>query len=511
MKRIFGLTILALLLASCSDKYLTRYYSGGTLFEDQYVEQDNTIDGSLIGIYSKLYEYGSGHDEFGQRSIDMYCDFMCGDMAMSSASYGWFQTDELGLSYSYRKSYIWGYYYDMIRLSNLIINALDQKGVPELVDGKTQGDYTETEIENGYYYGEALAIRGFCYAGLQRFFCKTVDQIDLASELSVIIYTEDDIANNNTAGNPRSTAAEVYNRAEQDLSNAVEYMSFFEGDVVSRSSKLRMDQDVARAQLAYLYLNKGEYENALKYAKQVIDRGKYTILPQSRLLTSGFGDVNEESWMWGENVTIDNSTGLASFFGQVDIYTYSYAWAGDAKCIDAKLRAAIPTWDGRQHWFDEKGRPIRKFYSVNYKDVTAASDLDRDWLNDNVFMRIESVYLIAAEAAAQQTTPDLEASKNYLKAILDQRVDTSATAQTEYADYLNTLSDQGALIDAIGLNWRVEMWGEGYGLQTLRRLTHAVELGGNHLRSDEELSYTDYRLTLELPTSETSYNPYVGE
>ena len=51
------------------------------------------------------------------------------------------------------------------------------------------------------------------------------------------------------------------------------------------------------------------------------------------------------------------------------------------------------------------------------------------------------------------------------------------------------------------------MWGEGYGLHTLRRLSKNVKLGKNHLsRADEDVS-ADQTCQCEIPTSETRYNP----
>lgn len=511
-KAIFILLSVLLTLTSCSDSFLDQYPSGGTLVQDQYDELDGTIQSSMLGVYSLMYRFGGDHDVFGQRSIDMYGDLLCGDMAMSSASYGWFETDERMQTSSYRNGYIWSYYYEIIRLTNKVINAIDKKQIPSgFPTAETASNFTAQDSIDAYYYGQALAMRGYAYAGLQRFFCKTVDVIDINTELSLPIYTEMDTETDVLTGQPRSTAADVYLRIESDLINAIDYMTHFQGAHVSRNSKLEVDADVARALLAYAYLNKGDYDNAYIQAKQVITNAQYEILPQSRLLTTGFSDVSENSWMWGQDVSIETTTGLASFFGQVDIHTYSYAWAGDIKAVDANLQASIYPWDTRKNWFNAKGCPVRKFYNVKSGNSTDADDIDRDWLNDNVFMRIESVYLIAAEAAVLKSTPDLSESRNLLKAVLDERVDTASTAQDQYNTYLLSLTTTTELIKAITYNWRVEMWGEGYGLQTFRRLTHTVTLGSNHLRTTKDINYTmDRMFTFEMPTSETTYNPYIG-
>ena len=203
-----------------------------------------------------------------------------------------------------------------------------------------------------------------------------------------------------------------------------------------------------------------------------------------------------------------------SFFGQVDIHTYSYAAAGDTKGIDSKLYDEIVAtgWDARKGWFRSGSEkfpycPDRKFYNPGTKDETELKKVDRNWLCDNVFMRIEVAYLIAAEAA--WANGDDATAQSYLKQLCYERIlDDKTTA--DFDAWLAATSVKDALI----YNWRVEMWGEGYGLQTLRRLSKTNALGTNHLdRADQNVtvdgaSYIQFQC--EIPTSETRYNPYLA-
>ena len=122
-------------------------------------------------------------------------------------------------------------------------------------------------------------------------------------------------------------------------------------------------------------------------------------------------------------------------------------------------------------------------------------------------MRVEAAYLIAAEAAYR--LGDEATSKAYLKALCDERV--IAGQETEYATWLGTLTGE-ALKDAIVYNWRVEMWGEGYGLQTFRRIGKEYELGENHLdtRKSQKIA-PDETCQCEIPTSEAIYNPNLNK
>ena len=510
--KVYILTIIAALaFASCD---LNQVPGGSTITEDQYQNMDNVTEGTVKGVYSLLYSYGGEHDYFGQRSIDLFGDLLCGDVAMNTQRYGWFMDDAYGRTYQ-RAGYFWSYYYTIIRNCNKGINALDKQGRPEIdFDPKT---ITDEQYKNGFYYAELLTIRGWAYAALQRYFCKVASEIDIDSELSVPIYTEEATLGDSILGAPRATAADVYLRVEEDLHTAIQYFEAF--NQVQRSSKLETNIDVARMTLAYSYLNKGEYEKALDQIQDLLANTTATILPKEDVLTNGFNNVDSENWIWGQDVTIENTSALASFFGQVDIYSYSYASAGDVKGIDANLLAEIDanSWDIRRGWWGNyyaqnnaasyEYAPDGKFFSAKSKELMG----DRNWLSDNVFMRIETAYLIAAEAAFRKKTPDHALALQYLSQLTDERVKEGM--QLEYALYKQQLAaDNTALEKAIKYNWRVEMWGEGYGLQTFRRWGEAVTLGKNQFRKDQTITpETPIMFTFVIPTSETNYNPYIRQ
>lgn len=512
MKKLQYLLVLAavaILSYSCADSYLTQEPGGSTITEDQYLRMDNVVEGTVKGIYTLLYPYGGEHDVFGQRAIDMYGDILCGDMGMKTRNYGWFASDELMQTYG-RRAYYWAYYYGFIRACNRAINAVDKVGHPELTYDASK--ITDEEYNLGGYYAQLLTIRGWAYAGLMRTFVLTDAQ---DGDLSFPIYTEEDTKEDSIIGRPRATVADAYLRIEEDFQTAIQYYEAY--PEFERSSKIEMDVNIARILLAYSYLNKGDNTNALKYAKDAIEKGKPSILPQAQVLTTGFNNVDIDNWLWGMDVTVENTTGLASFFGQCDIYSYSYASAGDIKGIDQILYDAIFTWDIRKSWWnnyalysgdknasDYQYAPDGKFYSAKSKELQG----DRDWLSDNVYMRWELAYLIAAEAACR--AGNLVDAQNYLFAITDQRVlDGEAAA---YATWKGTLVDDATTLEAIRYNWRIELWGEGYGLQTFRRFGMGVTLGSNHLRSKKDIVPTQARIfTFELPTGEKYYNPYIRQ
>ncbi len=559
MKKINSILVLAgaLALSSCASSFLDREPNGSTVTQKQYEKLDNTLEGSMRGIYNLMYDMNStSHDAFGKRSIDMYGDLLCGDMALTSYSYGWFYTDERGMTYTARTSTVWSYYYKMLHNINSVIatvasqsevltkvaeyglpNAYSKANLPCVIDGTTKDTvyiYTENETKEASYYAQALTMRGYVFSQLLQLYTSTTAQLngDLETTLCFPVYDE----NNMDKSQPLSKISDVYTKLESDLTLAIKYFDAF-AENLTRTSKLEANVDVACGILAYSYLNKGNpqggkhsdayreaYGNALSYAERVINSGSYSILPNNDVWTNGFNDLSSSCWIWGQDVTTETASGLQSFFGQVDVHTYSYAWAGDTKAIDENLYKEIGEYDARRRWFSDgadgyqsnfKYAPVRKFFSAKCPTSTAQDDIDREWLSDNVFMRIESMYLIAAEA--EYRLGEYDKAKLYLTEITSQRIDTAATAATAYAEFENGLSESN-LLAAIELNWRVELWGEGYGLMTFRRIAPETsgdtkrKRGANHAsEAGSDIDPTAAKFVYQMPSSETSYNPNLAK
>jgi len=205
--------------------------------------------------------------------------------------------------------------------------------------------------------------------------------------------------------------------------------------------------------------------------------------------------------MWGIDLTIDNNLGLVSWWGQMDYYTYSYAWAGDAKAIDADLYASIPEGDVRKEQFAAPAgaytdlMPINKFYDQE-RVIGGQAPVTTDY----VYMRIAEMYLLHAEAAANLGNEATAITT--LKTLLDQRMDDTS--------YLDGLSGQ-ALLDEIYLQTRIELWGEGKSYLALKRNEETVVRGANHLSFvGEPIPYNDERLTFEIPEAEIQNNPAIN-
>lgn len=487
-----------LAFTACSDDFLDRQPIGSYLDNEQTVAASEwnpqIMLSSVNACYSKLVQYSGDGDQshFGQKFLDMSGDMMSGDMVKSTNQYGWFFEALMHQNYSVKSSdndYIFKYCYQLIRYANQI---LDDAG----------GDAVEPEAsQNKLYWAVAKTVRSYAYMDLLNFYSGAYDECK--KNRCVPIYRTLKVEDPGAA----QTVDSIYSFIKTDLSQAITAYENYGQDPTDLSMP---SISVARTLLGYAYLNTGEYDKAAQVAVAATNSG-HQILPLNQVLTTGFNSVksNANNWLWGIDVTQETTGGLATFWGHMDAYTYSYASVGDFICINDTLFSQIPQNDIRRQWFigDEEFQyyfgnelaPTNKFFDPN-----RILQGDAAWTNDVVYMRAEEPVLIAAEAYTR--SGDVANGRLWLKKLLAER-DTEGANGTLASSVDNLSADE--LLEAIHLNWRIELWGEGRGLMTMRRF-HATNLIGKntYIVKDQEtsISYDDNRLILAIPQSEVNSN-----
>lgn len=500
MKRIYIISFVTLLVFSftgCKKDFLdvqpTQF-----LTEQQVAEaaknNPDVIAGSISGIYTLMFQTGTGgtnldHDDFGQKGYDIYSDFLSSDLALSVSTYGWYRrlteytvTTDYTNNGNYKP---WRYYYRIIRSANLVIAALGGNDVvPELE-------------QNKYLMGQAKAMRAYGYFYLAQFYATSYDP-----NMEILpIYTDP-----NQPNQPKSSTTDVYNLIVKDLTDAISMLENFQ-----RAAKNEVNKYVAEGMLAYTYAVMGGNDNYVKaknLTADIIENGGFTLMDSTDVVYTGdpsiggFNNVNTPGWMWGVDLTLDNGLDLVSWWGQMDLFTYSYQWAGDRKAIDQGLYDQIPADDVRKGQFypaeDGTGYyliPYNKFY-----DPARKIGGQRNVTTDYVYMRVAEMYLLNAETAAK--SGDEATAKASLKELLKLRVPDPS--------YVDGLSGQ-ALLDEIYLQTRIELWGEGKSYLAMKRNHATIVRGSNHLSYvGEPVPYDDPRLTFEIPQSEIQNNPYIN-
>lgn len=448
------------------------------------------LTGSIAGLYTTMFTPGVGgttrHDDFGQKGVDIYSDMLSSDMVLAALNYGWYAPIaryQATVDFTTNEAYIpWRYYYRQIYGANSIIDIL----------GGT--DATPTTTANKVTMGQAKTMRAYGYFYLSQLYAKEYGD---GSAKILPIYTTTDATK---ANQPKSTAKQVWDLMVSDLTTAITFLTGY-----TRTTKDQVDINVAKGLLAYVLAARGtqaDWTQVVQLTQDIMTAypmttPAYLVYNGTNISTAGFNNVATPSWMWGVDLTLSQGINLISWWGQVDQFTYSYAWAGDPKTIDKGLYDAIHSDDIRKAQFADptakyKLQPINKFFDPN-----RVSGGQRQVITDLVYMRSDEFYLLNAEAKAR--TGQDAAARTALITFLTPRI-TDLT-------YLNGLSGQ-ALLNEIYLQTRIELWGEGKSYLAMKRNKATITRGPNHLfYAGQSFPYNDDKLTFVIPQAEVLNNP----
>ncbi|HET8858622.1 RagB/SusD family nutrient uptake outer membrane protein [Marivirga sp.] len=483
LNKIIIAAFFTMVFVGCSDDFLetepTEFISVERASEISEINPGIQLS-NLRGAYSLMYQTGSGgttnHDDFGQKGYDIFSDMLSGDMVLSAKIYGWYgqlSDYQVTIDFTNTRNYmVWRYYYRVILGANTIIDGLGGTDAePELVEGQR-------------IMGQAKALRAYAYFYLVNFFAEDLS----LNEPTIPLYD-----NSLSPNQPLSTLDEVFALIESDLTTAVEYLEGF-----SRPGLFAIDEYVAKGLLAYTYAALDRNAEAAALAKDIIDNSGYDLLASDEV-TNGFNTIENNNWMWGVDLTEDIGLDLISWWGQMDIFTYSYAWVGDTKTINPVLLNSMSPDDARlsqfrQNYYLGYWEPTGKFYAPD-----RVIGGQRTVTTDYVYMRIEEFYILHAETAAK--AGDLAGARTSLTALMGNRVPD--------ASYIGGLGQQ-ALIDEAILQGRIELWGEGKSYLSVKRNKRTITVAPNHLTfPGEQIPADDDRMTFDIPQLEIQNNPEI--
>lgn len=475
--------IFLIFLYGCEDEFLETEPSD-RLSADQVAEaarfNPDIVQGTVSGLYQLMYLPGTGgfggDDDFGQKGVDIWTDMLSADIAHSKTDYGWysnFSSLQQTVDFTSSSNYMaWRYYYRIIRSANTIIQTLGgNDATPELT-------------ENKHFMGQAKAMRAYAYFYLVQLF---TDDYNPSQEI-LPLYIDPAVE-----ALPKSTTTQIYDQIYSDLNTALDLLSDF-----NRAQKSEINVDVVKLLLAYSYASEDKNWDQVKtLTKEVINTGNYPILPKSKAL-DGMNFVDQSpGWIWASDITINDGVSLASFYSQMDYFTYGYASVGNNKSIDESLYSLMPSDDVRIDWFEPNDLiNWRKYY-----DPARVWDGQRPVVTDVHYMRIAEVYLLHAEAALKADS-DMASAVTALKTVVAERVDD--------ASYIDNLDMAGLTLEVYSQT-RLELWGEGKSYLLKRRNQMDIIRGENHLIFvGEVMPYNDNRLSFEIPQSEIQNNPFIS-
>ncbi len=355
----------------------------------------------------------------------------------------------------YQSYFFWNFYYTLVAKANIVLKTAD----PESPDF----------IEDWYpAIGQAKFYRAFAYFNLVQLYQwtylndKTLPAVPILDEKS---------GEAEASNAPRASVEKVYEFILADMADAWKYLDADDYGY-ERSAINLVDQQVVAGLYARIYLTMGGEENwqqAAAYAKMA-QRGFTPLIEQQfNNPVNGFNDIlSQNSWIWAIDLTLDDDavkTGIINFTSfMCNIYEMGYSSVGVNAIIDAALYDEMGENDFRRNTWDSESYLSNKFapYMGDPQSELQACDFP--------LMRVEEMMLIEAEAEGM-----LDAAKGAQL--------LTAFGQLRDPDYTCTASTPEDVREAVWIQRRLELWGEGFSLFDIKRLQKGVTRlyeGSNH-------------------------------
>ncbi len=455
-KLVYAFIAIAGLLSlnSCSEDSLitepTDSMSGATLMSDGVKALV-----PLNGIYRSMYTAGwsttgNTHQCFGISAYNLMAEVMGDDMIMGASGSGWFWYDavydvkDLFTRTTWRSYDLWNAYYTWISNANYILAAEETMG--------------GASNDKNYAIGQAYAIRAYSYFMLAQSFARTYKGHE--NEAGVPIYTEPTFTT--TTGQPRSTVAETYAQITSDINKACELLKG-----LPQQQSAHMSYAVAQGIRSRIALVMEDWATAENAAEEAIKTSGKKIAAVPDFI--GVNSVSAPNVMWGAQVISDQAGGYASLFAHMD--TVASYGLGAPKMITISLYNKIASTDARKAWFPDLD-PSSALAPANWNGAREQRKMyfsdPKEWLGDYVWMRVEEMYLNAAEAECR-LGKDGEA-KAHLMDLMSQRDKTYTCNRSGNSLAKMTNESTGSLLEEIILQRRIELWGEFGRMYDIKRL-----------------------------------------
>jgi hypothetical protein len=285
----------------------------------------------------------------------------------------------------------------------------------------------------------------------------------------------------------RSDLGETYNQIILDMTTS---LSLIEDNSWVPGSTKYLTKTGVKALLSRVYLYKQDWENALRYAEEVIaDRGESYLMSTS---SYAFTDYTSES-LFELSITSQNSLGSNGLGAQFD---FKQGGQGDVIATQTFVDLLKTYQDDPRAKFlemDKEGGNNTFVKYVNRSDGGGLSD------HNIPVIRLSEVYLIAAEAAANGAGGEDQAL-TYLNTIIKNRTE----------DFQNDKANESgeALKQRIAEERRRELALEGHGVYDyIRRGVDIARPVEEHVNTGVEISNlniqaTDFRTIYPIPSSE---------
>lgn len=340
----------------------------------------------------------------------------------------------------------------------------------------TPGVADATALQVNRIMAEARCLRALLHFTLVRLYARPYNHTVDSSHNGIVVNLQPLLVSDPYP--VRANIDATYDAITSDLETAIELFANTSGALTGGNSSNYFNVYSARALLAKVYLYKGNWQEAYRYANLTIVSNYYTLLSNANYVSSwSSNNASSESVFEIAIESTYTGTSLGAYYGFSGTYQQ---FAATNDIMDLYTATDVR---GKTSLFKQSGT---YYFTRKYeKDGTSTTPLK--------LLRLSEIYLIRAEAAAelgstQQANDDLE--------VVRKRADPTATP----------LALTGtALIEAILTERRKELAFEGNLLFDLARRKKSVSRLDCNAQACS-VDYNDYRMLLPIPKISVTVN-----
>jgi len=361
MKRLIILALLGIVFISCED-FLELNPNTNKLGTELVFKNNNTAIASLEAIYHEL-EYG-GFASGNTRSLTFLGNTLADDAieySNTNESYD-FYTNQLQANNTVNYG-MWVSAYKQLYIINTLLEGIK--------DNVNLTEHTKNRIE-----GEAKFLRAFIYYYLVHLY----DEVPLV--LTTDYHTNQSLA--------RTSVSEIYFQIQKDLEQALVYLP--EEYVHSEGEHIRPTKYAAYTLLARLALWEEDYTQAVTYASEVINSGKFELLNLNEVFKA-----NSAESIW-QLVPGNPNIGTNEGYHYILENNPSASFTSAPTAITEDLLSIWEVEDARyDNWINVYTEGTDNYYYPYKYKIKTGGDSEEY----SMVIRLAELYLIRAEAYAK--------------------------------------------------------------------------------------------------------------
>lgn len=497
--KVMGCAILAASLSSCVNDWLDVTPSDGT-DADAALTSSSDLAAARTGMYEALKGNSNLVDYYGQQFF-VYGDVHAGDDyqynnlgGSNRASFYYdmnYQTASEFTSSTSSSNVAWKSPYIVIGRANRIIAA---------AEGGALSDAAEAKATIDQYAAEAKVLRALAHFDLVRIYGKPYTE-DQGASLGVPLVTGVLESNAKPA---RSTVAEVYTQVVKDLTEAISSNA-----LATETEPGYVSVWGAKAILSRVYLNMGDYANALSVAEDIIKNSGAALWTRDQYFKAWDASTpNESEFLFRLNVAGSTDNNDLNGIGNLQQREGYKEMVATKKFVD--MLTSDPKDVRNDMFLPATAAKEVATYGTNKVYLNKLRGQGGNLRNVTIvpIIRLSEVYLTAAECAFRNN--DKTKAVEYLNDLVKNRTTTEASLAT-----VDNITLERILIER-----RKELIGEGQRYfdalrnnETITRYTSEADKGWHKTLSKDAQSFDrDYfKAIAAIPQAEINANPNIKQ